>query len=274
MSTNLKQPTRMTHLPSRAPRWARMRILAWTLFIIHYSLFIIQCGLDIEDPTPPSPPRWVEKSMPEEWPERGIDAHESGGIFLEWHSNPTEDVIAYLLYRASSYEVIDSIGAYELITRLETSSNTRTEYLDEQAITWVEYLYRLKSEDGSGNLSEYSDSVSYKLMQSITPVTMNPNGHSLVLGSERTLSWIYRHGIAMEDYCITVLTQENKFLYRENFQPTNYLGGDEFWVIPAEVELTPGQIYKWRVDMGARYDNGLEKLGSESPWAEFLFSSP
>lgn len=266
-------PSANIHPKSNKTRWAQMRPWLLALLTFNFSFLTIQCGLDVEDPTPPSPPVWVQKSLPEEWPERGIDAHESGGIFIEWHSNPSDDIIAYHLYRAALNEALDSLGGYELIVRLETSTNTRTEYLDEQAITWVEYFYRLKSEDDSGNLSEYSDSVSYKLMQSITLPTMNPNGHSMILGNERTLSWIYRHGIAMEDYCISVLTQDNQFLYREIFQPTNYLGGVESWDIPAEVELTPGQLYKWRIDMGAKYHNSLETNGSESPWAEFLFSN-
>ena len=83
----------------------------------------ISCGLDIEDPTPPSTPVWVQKSLPEIWPERGIDAHESGGIFLEWEPNPEDDIEAYSIFRAERFEEDDSLGKYELLTVIPIETN-------------------------------------------------------------------------------------------------------------------------------------------------------
>jgi hypothetical protein len=42
-----------------------------TMFFLIVLIVLIGCGFDVEDPTPPSPPMWVEKSLLEEWPERG-----------------------------------------------------------------------------------------------------------------------------------------------------------------------------------------------------------
>ena len=120
---------------SKPPRlfWAPWKIGIQLLLTFIFALVTNQCGLDIEDPTPPSPPVWVQKSLPNEWPERGIDAHESGGIFLEWEPSLQEDIVAYSVYRSIQFEELDSLGDDELIARLEVDSNMKHEYVDQQA---------------------------------------------------------------------------------------------------------------------------------------------
>jgi hypothetical protein len=273
MRRKFQMPILMNRPKVPGSRWARSKSCFAVFFIFYFSFIVFHsCGLDIEDPTPPSPPVWVQKSLPEEWPERGIDAHESGGIYLEWYSSTTEDIRAYNIYRAILYDALDSLGDYKLLIRLETEPFVSADYIDDQISKRVKYSYSLKAEDVSGNMSEHSDSLTYMVMPSITLSVMRPNGNSIALGPEKRLSWSYILGVEMEDYCITLLTQNNQFLYRENFQPGNYVGRYEYWDIPAEVELAPGQIYKWRVDAGANYHDGMEMTGFESPWASFLFA--
>jgi hypothetical protein len=252
-------------------RRSRQRLLG-LLFIFSFSLLILNCGLDIEDPTPPSPPVWVQKSLPEEWPERGIDAHESGYIYLEWEPNPEEDIVAYNVYRAIWSAVNDSLGAYELLARRETESVPPYEYLDNQAITGVKYFYTLKAEDASGNTSKYSESIFYLLLQPISAQSMNPNNDHDRLNNQRILRWYYGSIIEMEDYCLTILSQANSLITRVRILPGNYVDGQESWGIPTDIELESGEVYQWRIDLGANYIEGYETAGSETPWATFIYA--
>ena len=236
----------------------------------HFSLLIFNCGFDVEDPTPPSPPVWVQKSLPEEWPERGIDAHESGGIYLEWEQNPEADVFAYNVYRATWYDVIDSLGEYDLIKRLETDKVRWSEYIDREINLRIKYVYKLKAENVAGNLSQYSDSLHYSLLPNIRYELMVPNGLTDPLPNVG-LCWGYTTTIEMEDYCITVLNAENEVIVRSIVAPGNYTGGLEFWDIPDDLIFNDGETYKWRIDTGAKYIDNRETAGSESPWATFLY---
>jgi hypothetical protein len=245
------------------------------LFLIFSLLTVQSCGLDVEDPTPPSPPVWVQKSLPEEWPERGIDAHESGGIYLEWEPNPIqEDISAYHIYRAKYYHLKDSLTSYELISRLELETTSVFDYLDTQIWTDTLYFYKLKVEDYSDNLSFYSDSVGYLLLRQPKLEKMHPNEPTDSLGDHRTLTWSVHYNIKMENYCVTILSEDNIFIWRQMITPSNYVDGIETWTIPDNVNLTPGIIYKWRVDLGGQYIEDRETTGSESPWAKFLYVTP
>jgi len=228
------------------------------------------CGLDIEDPTPPTPPVWVQKSLPEEWPERGIDAHESGGIFLEWEPPLEDNIISYVIERAIWYDSKDSLGAFLGIGRIDMESSPHYEFIDTQASYRTDYYYRIYNEDSAGNLSEYSDSLFYYLLLQVSNQLMSPNGITIPLSTSRTLSWTYSLSVELERYCITVLSEINHLIIRENIMPGNYSGGRELWTIPDEIMLTPGRVYKWRIDTGAKYFDGRERAGSESHWATFF----
>ena len=238
-------------------------------------VFFVACpGVDVEDATPPSKPEWIQKSLPEEWPERGIDAHESGGIFLEWEPNLGEDIARYFIYRAIWFELADSLGEFELLTRLDTEVLRETSFLDEQIIVNQKYYYKLMAEDNSGNLSEYSDETSYSLLYNISAELLLPNGQNEPLPMNRNLQWGNYYYSDLEDYCLTILTLDNALIIRLILQPTNYTGELEHWRIPDTVNLISGSVYKWRIDMGADYVDGRESLGSESSWASFLYSDP
>ncbi len=241
------------------------------LFI--FSLLTIQsCGLDIEDPTPPSPPQWVEKSLPEEWPERGIDAHESGGIFLEWEPNPKEDIIAYNIYRAVRYAVNDSLGGYTLLARMDRESVLDPKYIDTEVQTRTRYYYKLKAENTSNVLGEFSDSIFYLILPQLSREWMNPNGVTDILPSQRTLCWEYGFYNELEDFCLTILTEANELVSRRLLQPHNYIDEGECWIIPSDIVMNTNEVYRWRIDACAHYQDGRENSGSESHWATFLYT--
>ncbi|MBT4398893.1 MAG: hypothetical protein HOD37_05365 [Bacteroidetes bacterium] len=249
------------------------RIRWFGLLIIYHLLFIIllSCGLDIEDPTPPSPPVWVQKSLPEEWPERGIDAHETGGIFLEWEPNTEENIAVYLIFSARYYPENDSLGDYEILGTNTLESTLRFNFLHSEAAARITYYYKLKAENPAGNLSVFSDAIKYTLLPSINTETMSPNGNSDTLNHGRLLTWIYSNTTEMENYYLTVLTQNHELIIRVQISPTDYVNGQESWQIPESVVFDSNAIVKWRIDMGANYINNLETSGSESTWATFLY---
>ncbi len=245
----------------------------WLQLFIVTSFSLNACGLDVEDSAPPSPPQWVAKSLSDVWPERGIDANESGGIYLEWEPNQSgEDVVEYEIYRATYYDVNDSLGEFELLATHTVASDPVCAYTNLSAIRSVKYLFKIKAGDASDNTSEFSEEMLYTLLPALNSATMLPNGLSSPLPTSRNLSWSYSYTAAMEDYCITILDIEGIFIKRGTFSPGNYTGGTETWTIPSDVVLIPGRVYKWRVDMGAQYIDGLETAGSESAWATFLYT--
>ncbi|MBT7462372.1 MAG: hypothetical protein HN686_00180 [Bacteroidetes bacterium] len=241
------------------------------IVLIQFSIFNFHsCGIDVEDPTQPTPPVWVQKSLPDEWPERGIDAHEFG-IYLEWAPNSGENISAYLIFRAEYFDQNDSLSDYELLTRLESESSALLEYIDTDIQLRTYFNYKLKTEDMTGNLSDYSDSRSYSLLPTVQLSTMVPNGPIDKLDGARQLRWNYGYDIEMETYCLTITTDGNELVWREVFNPGNYTSAVESWTIPVSVSLEPDEVYKWRIDTGAQYIDDFETAGSESPWATFLF---
>jgi hypothetical protein len=244
-----------------------------TFSILLFPVLTLQsCGLDIEDPTPPSAPVWIQKSLPEDWPERGIDAHESGGIFFEWEPNINQDISSYYIFRASWFELNDSLGDFEQIAKIGIEQLSILEFRDPSVEVNVRYAYMIRAEDISSSLSEYSDTLFYSLLPSLSRQTMIPNGQYEQLNPERTLSWRYDYSIEMDNYCVTLLDLDNHLIKRELLSPGNYVGDREFWPIPHGVALDSGQVYKWRIDTCGKYVEDHETAGSESFWATFLFA--
>ena len=252
-------------------RWCNGGLSLGLLFPIPFILFIMNCGLDVEDPSPPPPPQWVQKSLPDEWAERGIDANEFRGIFLEWEPNLKEEVGAYFIYRAQYYELNDSIGTFIMLAHLITESYSKTEYVDQQAMPTVGYYYKIKAVNTSGTSSDFSESIFYCNLRSIRTDTLYPNGRGILLPSDRSLSWYYSTSIDMENYCVTVMTEKDSLIVRELFQPHNYVGSLESWQFPDHILLEANKIYKWRIDIGGNYIEGRETSGAESSWARFLY---
>jgi hypothetical protein len=261
-----------SHHKDPRPRWSPSTFRLSTLgLLLTFSLLTIQCGLDIEDPTPPSAPIWVQKSLPEEWPERGIDAHESGGIYLEWEQNFQESIVAYLIYRAEYFDYNDSLSDFELLILLNMTSQFETMYIDKNVVVRKQYAYKVESEDVSDNKSAFSDAMYYSLLPQIQSEMMIPNSLSDTLKSGKTLIWRYYYLNEMEDYHLTLLDSKGELLLRAIIQPTNYFNGEESWQLPDSIDLETNVAYKWRIDASASYENGLESAGSESSWAHFVY---
>jgi hypothetical protein len=243
------------------------------LITFNLSFLTVQsCGLDVEDPTPPFAPIWVQKSLPEEWPERGIDAHESGGIFMEWEFHPIKDnVKLYLLYRAEYFDSRDSLGEYELHKTYVVEPNSESVYIDKLAAIDTRYYYYTIAEDGSGNKSAPSDTLDYMLLNSITSNSMAPNDPLAALPVDRRLQWWYRYQVAMENYTITILSVEDELILRIEMTPGNYIEGNENFMVPDIVDMETGGLYRWRVDMAGNFEGESETAGSESEWANFVF---
>jgi hypothetical protein len=266
-------PSVKSYPKSTESKWARMESWFLTLLTFNLLLLISSCGLDIEDPTPPSPPVWVEKSLPEEWPERGIDAHESGGIYLEWEPSIMSDNIAgYIIQRAERIKGADSLSEFEHLIFLEPKM-FNNDFIDIDVSFFFEYVYRLKSEDFSGNFSGFSEWVTYSLLRSVSSdeLAMAPSGGD-TLGLNRQLSWYYRYTIEMQDFIITLLGNDTELLNRTRIVPSRYTNGIELWSIPDTIYLLPNQRYEWRIDMSANYSGGRETSGAESTWGYFYYS--
>lgn len=245
----------------------------WLILIFFISFSLNTCGFDVEDPAPPAPPQWVQKSLPEIWPERGIDANETGGIYLEWEANAIEEAVAtYRIYRASYFELSDSLGDFELLSTRTIASDPSCEFIDHTAVTGTKYHFVLKASDSDENTSEFSEELVYTLLPKLSSATMQPNGLSVPLPESRQLSWRNTYHAIMEDYCLTILDDENTFVLRQSFSPIDYSGNTETWDIPTEVALVSGNGYRWRIEMGAHYSDGVETAGSESDWARFLYT--
>jgi hypothetical protein len=274
MSFEPKMPNAINNPNFSPTKRARRKYWLPILFTFHFSLFISHCGLDVEDPIPPSPPIWVQKSLPEEWPERGIDAHTSGAISVEWESNSEQDIQAYHVYRAKFFHVEDSLGNYEVLSTMEVSDEFNPMFIDNQVEMRTIYFYKLRAEDISGNYSIFSDSLSYSLIPEISGNLMRPNGLNIPLSSDRSLEWQYNIHIEMENYTLTILDLNDQLKYRSIVFPGSYVYYEESWDIPIDVSLDSGQVYKWRIDANANIIDGLEGSGSESIWATFLFLGP
>jgi hypothetical protein len=250
----------INHLGENESPYFRFAILLFLIALIQ------ACGLDIEDPTPPSPPQWVYKTLPEEWPERGIDAHESGGIILQWEANLLdEDIIVYMIYRSQ-----DNSNEFQLLYSFNTDLGHELEYIDETVSYNSRFYYTIKAVDRSQNSSLYSDTLSFSILERVLLESMHPNGVNDTLSRSRQLYWSYRQRLDVQNFCITILREDNVLVIRRNLPPTNYVNGREMWLIPSEVILEQGTLYKWRIDTGANYTNGYESSGSESHWATFL----
>jgi len=234
-------------------------------------LLVTGCGLDVEDATPPEAPVWVPKSAPMVWPETGIDAHESGGIVLEWYGGD-EDVEKYRVYRAQDIQPADSLSDFQPIDEvlIETITDKYT-YLDEITQEDVRYHYYLRARDHAENWSETSDTLDYLRLRAVSSSSMVPNGTDDTLVLSRFLKWGYSYLVAMEDYVLTILTMENDLIYRTQFTPSNYIGSRESFYLPDSVALESERTYQWRVDVHAKYVREFESSSGESPWATFTY---
>lgn len=229
-------------------------------------LNIVYCGKDLEDPSIPTPPIWHQKSLPNEWPETGIDAHESKGIIVEWEPSEENDVVAYHIYRA----IVFSDGSMDNFRLISSTGAQTFSFVDTTAGALTRYYYKLQAEDVAGNISQFSESITYLLLNSIANSGMYPNGRDEKI-TDNKLMWFYEYYMAMENYCITIILDDNSLVLREEFQPLNYSGRIEEWFIPDSISFIENRVYKWRIDVHSDYTEGVETSGGESGWAYFIY---
>ena len=235
------------------------------------AVLIFSCGLDVEDATPPEAPVWVPKSAPIEWPETGIDAHESGGIVLEWFGDD-EDIELYRLFRAEYVQPGDSLSDFVLLEDVSVENVlSQHSYLDNTTQANIRYAYYLKARDHADNWSEKSDTLEFLRLSAISSSSMTPNGVNDTLGPSRFLQWDYSYSIAMEDYVLTIVTMDNILVYRTQFTPSNYVGSKESFYVSDSVALESERAYQWRVDVHAQYVGEVESSSGESSWAIFTY---
>jgi hypothetical protein len=251
--------------------WARSRYWLQLLFIFHFSFFIFHCGFDVEDSTPPETPIWIPKSLPEQWPESGIDPIEISGIRVEWFGNGNDNVEKYKLYRAEYFSENDSSGDFLRIAIIQNSGDESFYHIDADAKAFRTYHYYLISINDQDKKSMHSDTLTYTILPSIQLVTMIPNQRETPLRESRELSWRYIYLVEVQDYTVTIIDEFGHLISRHIFPPTNYIGRQEWWPIPDSVMLIHNQHYSWRIDLGADYMAGVEYRGAESGWANFLY---
>jgi hypothetical protein len=272
MSEN--KPDISTKLPDFRTQKRVKRCLVLSLFrLLIFSLVSTfhSCGFDVEDPHKPSPPLWVEKSLPEEWPERGIDAHESGGIFLEWEPDSSSAIVAHLIYRARYYSFNDSLGDYSILSRVESENTIGHSTIDASIESHAIYYYKLRAVHLSGIQSSFSDSINFSVGRPINTKSMNPNGFNDSLLFGQPLEWRNFYVNDVEDYCLTILNMNDNLQLRTILQPSTYIDAQERWFPTDLVTLNPNEQYMWRIDVHNQYVAGIETSASESNWATFLY---
>ncbi|HBW46607.1 TPA: hypothetical protein DEF17_01580, partial [bacterium] len=107
------------------------------------------------DTTPPSAPS-------------AMDANVSGGaIVVTWNASPETDVAGYNIYRSTALN-----GSY---SKLNSSLVAATTYSDNSVSVGTTYYYRLRAQDGAGNLSDTSAADSATISGSAIVIDGNPS---------------------------------------------------------------------------------------------------
>ncbi len=258
-------------VPRRPYPRLSLKYLRQRLFILVTIFVIFSCGEDIEDKDPPAAPLWIEKTPPLTWPEQGIDAYSGMAIYLEWYPSLDADVVEYRLFRSLYSTERDSLMSTEVIASIESIISEAYSYVDNEVSESTYYAYWLNAFDDANNISPSSDTIFYSAMPSVMNSTMAPNSKVESLTPPIRFSWDQGYWVemAIQDYVITILGSNEEMILRIRMGPSNYTGDGEIWMLPDSVQL-PASQYKWRVDVAANYQNGLETQGGESAWAYFL----
>lgn len=252
------------------------------------------CPGSVEDPIPPERVELLAKSMPEAWVETGIDADNTGAdrIVIMWYASPAPDLAGYRIYRADTTRDnrFREIGRIDLLQHLTAD----TLYYDDSLSAYVDYYYFVCALDHAGNLSEPSDTVTYRLiaapfMQSPVNTTLAPD----------TLVFAWRYQVAQFTYFqeyIIRLDRLETVVYRTvwitRYSPagtyekqttgdvirTPFFLPDTTTLLPDNVlvcnsrisALTPG-LYRWKVKAISEVDNStlVDEASGESEWAFF-----
>ena len=236
-----------------------------TLFI-----FLISCSEEIK--RPPSP-IWVEKSLPADLEETGIDAHnvnliypDNNSIKLMWHYNPEEDIWKYHVYRTNQMDEENKPIDFSNILTTEND----TSFYDEEVNYYVKYYYYLKAENFDGNKSDASDTISYELL--IKPQAIS-NSDS-VQSEQLQFQWIDESGgsFVPSGYVIRINNKFSESIWTCQIQPPGYFNPRTFNYSSGGIDcleyngisgyLDPGKYY-WKVKSLLH-----DQASAESNWVE------
>lgn len=258
------------------------------LALILSTIFILACPDPVEDPDPPAPPIWVEKSQPESWIERGIDAESRNRIILMWYPNNEADLAGYKIYRADT----KIENGFKERFRIELIQNVGADtiFYDDGVSKYVDYYYFIKAFDNAGNESDNSDTLTYQLLNSprlVFPVDEKVSGRFtfqwMDLASNYTYSteyvirmeyykdgkytpyWICRFMNLWYEYADGSPIPFDFFPANGNNIPLNVL------VVEGSKEYPQSGSYRWKVKAISEVDNAtnLDEASGESDWGFF-----
>ncbi len=254
-------------------------LLNKSLYLFLLSVFFIafQCH-DVENPHPPGTPEIVNKSKYSDFIERGIDAIESqDAIIIQWEPNSEKDLEGYYIYRgsANSENKIDYAKISTISVNDANPIVTATEYVDYDVLKKIEYFYYIQAFNQSKNVSDPSDTVSYKL--AAKPNLFFPLATDANVSKTPKFTFSYSPDI---DYGITyfiikVTDVNGDSLWCYDFQRVGF--GSEYKYVDFNTDhsslvdtLTPGEYYKWKIDAVAPIGSNEQEIeGAESNWVQF-----
>ncbi len=258
-----------------------------------FIFILFGCPDYVEDPNPPAPPVFVEKTYPADLIEKGIGAYnfntenpDKNSIQLMWHPNTEDDLAGYKLYRA--LEIVDELTDFEVIETIDlstTMSGRDTFFVDTTPAELKRYYYYLTAYDLAGNNSLPSDSISYKLLKKphAFPIAHGTTSRNLTfrweehqLDSEFPQNSVIRINDE-DDLTVWVCLFYYPFNgYSFNFAPNGENVNEEVVIAFNGIEgyLPPGR-YFWKVEAlrlgnGISTDADMDYVGAESDWVEFI----
>lgn len=273
-------------------RWSRWLALAGVLSLL------LSCGKDSgdEDLRPPPAPRMLVKNCPgsaESWPERGVDAEPGNlGIRLEWElPDRPSDLAGFEIYRAehpdSSFLLLPEDPERFLDGNPASFFFVDTDLEVQPSSHWGDrFWYLVRALDDSGNRSQPSDTVTYRLweMPRIQPGWVQQLGDTLRLNWQFQYADFHVFGFRGFEILIAAAGLDELLLREEvllGLEPSMTVD-----LFPAERGLVSGD-YRLRIDTRIQQNDNLDSLlveigsnpegcplsGSESNWISFTFQN-
>ncbi len=256
--------------------------------IVLIGFFFWACPEVVEDPNPPAQPKIVEKSLPETWVEQGIDADNTGEnrIVLMWYPNQEEDLAGYMIYRADTVitNKFNHIATIDLFHTLGAD----TIYYDDSLRTYVDYYYFIRARDHAGNLSDPSDTMTYRLLlspQCIAPIDTSVGQNFTFKWMDRVDSFVYstEYVLRLDNLDLNQTVWICRFLnhwYEDisngipipfNYFPSEQSGPSNLLICNGLYQTLPPGVYRWKVKAISEVDNhtNLDEASGESEWVYF-----
>lgn len=239
-----------------------------------------------------SVPEFIEKSMPYELEETGIDAHYENAIYLEWEEPATreaEGILGYYLYRGTFQDGEYSFDKVANVVRESIGNiNPSDSYVDYTVNLDTTYYYYLRSYNDFGVSRETSDTAYFQLVYKanlyspLGDVTDNKTRFYFSYGSTHIddISYLYMRLFYNDNgaFRIKYFTKSERYdlsngrfyVYLDNSNSHVHVLTDNLSIgDDGKRYLEKGQ-YKWRVDAVSTEPDGVaETQGSESNWGYF-----